>query len=220
MYHDTAAPPADAPFPELHVSTQDFRAQMRWLAEHGYRAVTMAQVLDAWEGDGLLPRRPAVVSFDDGFRSHHSKALPILSELGWPGVLNLQVHSEKGLPDDAALSPEMVEEMIAAGWELASHTISHADLTTVDDAQLESEVVGSRKALQRQFDVPVDHFCYPAGKYDDAVVEAVERAGYSSAATVDDGVASSDEPYTLERIRINGSDGVEGFAEKIEAAET
>ena len=53
--------------------------------------------------------------------------------------------------------------MLDAGWELASNTITHADLTTVDSATLEREVAGSRRILRRRFGVPVDNFCYPAG---------------------------------------------------------
>ena len=53
--------------------------------------------------------------------------------------------------------------MIDAGWELAAHTIHHLDLTTLDAAQLKEEVAGSRAILRREYGVPVENFCYPAG---------------------------------------------------------
>jgi peptidoglycan/xylan/chitin deacetylase (PgdA/CDA1 family) len=49
--------------------------------------------------------------------------------------------------------------MLDAGWELGSHTITHPDLTTLDPAELEREVAGTRRILERRFGVPVDNFC-------------------------------------------------------------
>jgi hypothetical protein len=66
------------------------------------------------------------------------------------------------------------------------------------------------------FGVPVDYFCYPAGSYDDEAVAAVEDAGYSGATTTEEGLAGPrDDPFTLPRVRIEGSDGVEGLAVKL-----
>ncbi len=106
--------------------------------------------------------------------------------------------------------------MLAAGWELDAHTITHPDLTHVDDAQLWREVKGSRTQLERAFHVPVDFFCYPSGRYDARVVNAVRRAGYLGATTTNYGLAWPRDIYTLGRIRINGSDRVTGFARKLE----
>ena len=84
--------------------------------------------------------------------------------------------------------------MLDAGWELASHTITHADLTAVDSAQLEREVAGSRQILKRRFGVPVNNFCYPAGSYDDTVISAVRAAGYVGAESEVPGLATRGPP--------------------------
>ena len=41
----------------------------------------------------------------------------------------------------------------------------------------------SRRILEQRFDVPVDNFCYPAGRYDDAAIAALKAAGYRGATT-------------------------------------
>jgi peptidoglycan/xylan/chitin deacetylase (PgdA/CDA1 family) len=213
MYHVLADPPAGTPFPELFVKTSDFEGQMRWLARHGYRAVTLGTVWNAWHGRSVLPRRPIVVSFDDGYRSDVGEALPVLKRHGWPGVLNLNV----GNLEPGDLRPRGVRRLISAGWEIDAHSITHPDLTTVGDAQLTHEVAGSRAAIRRLFHVPVDFFCYPAGRYDARVVAAVRRAGFLGATTTNHGLAKPGEPYTLGRVRISGSDGVSGFAAKLKS---
>ena len=107
--------------------------------------------------------------------------------------------------------------LLAVGWELDSHTINHLDLTTLDAAQLQHEVSGSRQLLRRQFHVPVDFFCYPSGRYDPAVVTAVQAAGYLGATSTRPGLGRPSELYTLARVRVNGSDGVSGLAAKLTA---
>ena len=209
MYHELASPPADAPYPELYVEPADFRRQLNWLARHGYHPVTLHAVWEHWHGGKRLPSRPIVLSIDDGFRSTSSLALPALRRRGWPAVLNLALHH---LDVRWGLWSRDVRELIAEGWELASHTLTHPDLTGVGDEQLEREVAGSRRALRTRFRVPVDFFCYPSGRYDAHVVAAVRRAGYLGAMTTLEGPARIDEAYVLRRVRVNRSDGVRGLA--------
>jgi peptidoglycan/xylan/chitin deacetylase (PgdA/CDA1 family) len=216
MYHVTKAPPAGTPFPELWVSPADFSGQMRWLADNGYSGITMTQLFRYWDDGYELPAKPVVISFDDGYPSHDRVARPVLASHHWPGVLFLELNNVNN--PDSGLTASMVRRLTAAGWELGSHTISHPDLTTVSGAALEREVAGSRRRIAAKFGVPVDFFCYPAGKYDDAAVAAVRDAGYTGAVTVEEGVATPVRPFELARIRIDGTDGVPGFAAKMRSA--
>jgi peptidoglycan/xylan/chitin deacetylase (PgdA/CDA1 family) len=204
-YHVLGPAPEDAPYPELYVTRPDFHQQMNWLDDHGYEAVTLEMVEQAWYHSGTLPAKPVVISFDDGYRPQFTYALPELRAHGWPGVLNLKA-------EGSDLYTSNVEAMIDAGWELASHTINHSDLTTLGAAELEEEVAGSREILRREYHVPVKNFCYPAGQFDSTVIAAVEAAGYTGATTEIPGAAESDSPYELKRFEILGSSGVTGLA--------
>jgi len=209
MYHVVSDPLPDSPYPDLYVPRAQFQDQMRALKRAGYTAVTLQEVWDSWHAHGPLPAKPVVVSFDDGYHSHVANALPVLRALGWPGVLNLELKNIRG---DYGLTAPQVRELIAVGWELDSHTIDHPDLTTVDAATLRHEVADSRAELKRRFGVPVNFFCYPAGRYDDAVVAAVRAAGYLAATTTEPGLAQPGEAdrFTLHRVRVNN--GVSGSA--------
>jgi peptidoglycan/xylan/chitin deacetylase (PgdA/CDA1 family) len=207
-YHVLGATPAGAPYPELYVTRSDFHRQMDWLDEHGYEAVTLEAVEDAWYRGGTLPAKPVVISFDDGYRPQFTYALPELRRHGWPGLLNLKA-------EGSDLYTSNVEAMIDAGWELAAHTINHLDLTTLGATELEEEVTGSRKLLRRKYHVPVANFCYPAGQFDETVIAAVEAAGYTGATTEIPGYATRDKPYELGRFEILGSSGVTGLAEDL-----
>jgi peptidoglycan/xylan/chitin deacetylase (PgdA/CDA1 family) len=214
-YHAIQPPPAGSTYPRLFVPQADFVAQVKWLAEHGYEGVTLDQVEDAWYKGAALPPKPVVLTFDDGYLSQFVAAFPALEHFHWPGVLNL-VAKGSDLPDAD------VQKMLDAkpGWELASHTLNHVDLTTLGSAEREREVSGSRKMLQDRFGVPVNNFCYPLGNYDNAVIAAVKAAGYRGATSEVPGLATAAHPYVLNRIEILFDDRLRGFVSKLKAAET
>jgi peptidoglycan/xylan/chitin deacetylase (PgdA/CDA1 family) len=163
-----------------------------------------------WRRAARLPPKPIVLSFDDGYLSDYPVALPTLSRHRRPGVLNLVVRNLA----HGDIEPWQVRRLIAAGWEIDAHTISHIDLTRLDSAQLREEVAGSQAQLRRMFGGPVDFFCYQLGHYDDRVIAAVKAAGFRGATTENRGLARADEPFTLARIRIQPDDGVPGLVEK------
>ena len=76
---------------------------------------------------------------------------------------------------------------------------------------------GSRRVLQRRFRTRVDFFCYPSGRYDDAVVAAVKAAGYLGATTTRHGLARAHEAYVLARIRVNAGESGVDLGEKLHA---
>ena len=214
MYHVIAAPTASTPFAELWTPPETFKATVDLLKNDGYRGVTLGQVWKAWHGGPGLPPKPVVVSFDDGYLSHFVSARPILRAAGWPGVLNLE---GKNI-GPGELYTWQVKALLAAGWEVDSHTMTHPDLTTLGDAAMRTELVDSRKLLQQKFGIPVDFFCYPSGKNDARVRAAVQAAGYQAATTVDPGIASkSDNPYQLPRIRVNGTDSAASVAARVKS---
>jgi peptidoglycan/xylan/chitin deacetylase (PgdA/CDA1 family) len=203
MYHVVSAPPPGTPNAELWVAGSRFASEMSALRKAGYWAITLRQAFDAWQHGGPLPRHPVVVSFDDGYLSQYTHARPALKRLGWPGVLDLELRNlgPKGITE------HQVRALMTDGWEVDSHTLTHPDLTTVDDARLRQELTGSRREIRRKFGSrTAEFFCYPAGKYDARVVAAVRAAGYRGATTVDEGLGARGEPFTLKRVRVNGSD--------------
>lgn len=212
MYHEIGPAPADNPYPELFVSFSEFKQQLRWLDSNGYEAVTLTALELGRRGKAALPDKPVVLTFDDGLRGQYDRALPKLRKRGWPAVLFLKVDALT----QGELSDEMVEEMLAAGWELGSHTITHADLAQAGPDLLAEELQGSRRELRKRFGVPVVFFCYPAGSYDAEAVAAVEDAGYRGAVTTEPGLATpGDDPFLIPRVRVAGGGGAAGLAAEL-----
>jgi peptidoglycan/xylan/chitin deacetylase (PgdA/CDA1 family) len=213
MYHVIGTPKPGTPFPELWVTASDFSAQMHALAAQGYHGVTLQQAWDAWHHGGLLPSKPVVLSFDDGYSGQYKDAMPVLRSLHWPGVLNLKLGNLRDL------KVAHVREMIANGWEIDSHTINHPSLPSVDDAHLRYELEASKARLKKDFGLNVNFFCYPAGAYNQHVIDAVKRAGYLAATTTDEGFARPQDTFVLGRVRVNGSDSAAGLLAKLKGTD-
>jgi peptidoglycan/xylan/chitin deacetylase (PgdA/CDA1 family) len=218
MYHVINPPPAGAPFPGLYVPSEEFAAQMQALKAAGWHAVTMDQLEAYWtRGVPLGPGKPIVLTFDNGYASQYENALPILKRLGWVGDENIQL---TGLPpSQGGLTDAQVRGLIASGWELDTQGISHADLITLDAAQLKYQVATARHMLQKRYGVPVNWFCYPSGHYDATVVAAVKAAGFVGSTTVIPGWANpSEDPYRLPRLRVLGGTSPSALLDQISSA--
>jgi peptidoglycan/xylan/chitin deacetylase (PgdA/CDA1 family) len=215
MYHVIAAPPAGAPFPGLYVPPGEFAAQMQALKRAGWHAVTLDQVEAYWRrGVPLGVGKPIVLSFDNGYQSQYTQALPVLRKLGWVGDENIQL---TGLPpSQGGLSRRQVQGLVSAGWELDTQGFSHADLITLDSQELHYQVAVARSVVQQRYQVPANWFCYPSGHYDATVLEAVKAAGYTGSTTVVPGWAHpGDDPYRLHRLRVLGGTSPEALLAQI-----
>jgi peptidoglycan/xylan/chitin deacetylase (PgdA/CDA1 family) len=204
MYHVIAPAPVGAPFPGLYVPPAEFLEQMRVLKTAGWHAITLDQALAHWRHGAPLGRgRPIVLSFDNGYRTHYTQALPALRALGWVGVENLQL---TGLPPaQGGLTRAQIRGLIKAGWELDTQGLSHADLVALDAAELHAEITAARTTIRRRFGVDARWFCYPSGHYDETVIAAVKLAGFVGATTVVPGWAQRRrDPYRLPRLRVLG----------------
>jgi peptidoglycan/xylan/chitin deacetylase (PgdA/CDA1 family) len=219
MYHVINPPVATAKYPGLYVPAPEFEAQMQALKSAGWHAVTMDQVQANWtRGVPLGPGKPIVISFDNGYASQYTNALPVLKRLGWVGVENIQL---TGLPESqGGLTESQVRGLVGAGWELDTQGMSHAELTALGPSRLHDEVVTARQRLRQRYGVPVNWFCYPSGHYDVTVVAEVKAAGFVGSTTVIPGWSSrADNPYALPRLRVLGGTSPSALLSQIAGAE-
>jgi peptidoglycan/xylan/chitin deacetylase (PgdA/CDA1 family) len=213
MYHVIAPAPAGAPYPGLYVEPAEFAEQMQALKDAGWHAVTLDQLLAYWSnGASLGPGKPIVISFDNGYNSQYTQALPVLRRLGWVGDENIQL---TGLPpSQGGLGPAQIRGLLAAGWELDTQGISHADLITLDAEELQYQVATARQTLRQRYHTPVNWFCYPSGDYDSTVIAAVKAAGFVGSTTVVPGWAHPDDDrYRLHRLRVLGGTSAQQLLE-------
>lgn len=220
MYHriDYLRPTLPAITRGLTVAPSDFARQMHWLKRNGYHSLTQEQLLAALRDGAPLPPRPVLITFDDGYRDVLGKASPVIHRLGLHAteyVITGRLHGT----DPSFLTVPELRVLEQRGIEIGSHTVTHADLPILTDAQAFQELTTSKRTLEQAVGHPVPWFAYPYGAYDSNVVQMVARAGYELAVTTKSGSCqSSAQPLELKRLEVLDTTGVSGFAAMLRGA--
>ncbi len=191
LYHKVDEVPPGVRHPEIYVTPEQFAEQMRILRRLGMRTVTLPEYVAYRRGEGTLPPRPVVVTFDDGYRSNYEVAFPILQRFACratifvvPGLFGGTNVWDPDEPQEPLLHPCEIREMQRAGIDFQSHTRTHARLTTLAPSEALCELRSSRCALEQALGAPVRAVAYPWGAYDDTVLRLAEEAGYDAGCIV------------------------------------
>ncbi|HEV8447117.1 MAG TPA: polysaccharide deacetylase family protein [Gemmatimonadaceae bacterium] len=186
VYHSIAKHRAgqDGEQRELDVDTTVFRTQMSYLANHGYQVISFPSLVDALQHGTAVPPRSVVITFDDGWETQYSIALPVLRQLHFTATFF--IFSQPIGVDRGYMTWPQIMELQAAGMTIAAHSRTHPKLT-LPTVSLASEVAGSRADIQREIGVAPDIFAYPYGIWDDRVAAAVRSAGFQAARALSGG---------------------------------
>lgn len=223
MYHQVGDFRRPASHKACFCDTRRFRAQMRFLARMGYRVIGLDQALSGLFQGAALPRRPVVLTFDDGTRDFHEHALPILREHAYPatvfpvsGLLGRSADFVTYRPVPRLMSAETLRAVHDAGVQVGSHTVTHPRLTQLEPEAVGRELADSKAFLEDLLGAPVDHFCYPKGDYNERVRDQVRMAGYRSALTTVRGAANTAaNPFEIPRKAVSFGDNLIGYAWKL-----
>lgn len=215
MYHyvRTVDPASDPLGYGLSVSPEEFAAQLDWLAKAGYTTVRMDTAVRCLRGEQVCPDRAIALTFDDGYVDAYTTVLPLLQTRGFVATFYIV----SGFVGKAGyMGWEELRELRDAGMEIGAHSVNHLDLVTIGWEVAQREVSASRQQLAAVLEVPVESFCYPAGKFDSTIAALVREAGYTNATTTTQAWYQGDL-YTLPRLRIDGHLTLDAFAWLVKA---
>jgi peptidoglycan/xylan/chitin deacetylase (PgdA/CDA1 family) len=216
MYHYIRTPPSilvDRLGYNLSVSPTDFSQQMDWLAVHGYHPITMNDLRAYFAGRQVLPSKPVVITLDDGYADLYQIAFPILRAHRFKAVAYI-VSGFVGQP--GYVTAAQVVELSQNGIEIASHTVNHPNLAHTSGPEVMWELSASKKWLQDLIGHPVLDFAYPAGRFNDQVIAALQAIGYESAATTIPGTYHSEaDRFTWTRVRVRGGESLLEFTQSL-----
>lgn len=203
MYHSLAESEGNS----LKVPPREFKEHMLWLKENNYYFLTPEEAYIVLTENKKPAENIVWVTFDDGYLNNYTEGFPILKELEIHGTIN---YITSKLGSSSYFNLEQMKEMSESGWvNIESHTVTHLDLNTLEDSHINSELKNSKDWLDTELNQNTTLLCYPAGRYDERVIDASEVSGYKMAVTTEPGYAQkSNGLYTLKRVRVSpGYDG-------------
>lgn len=181
------------------VAPGDFAAHMHSLARRGFTGVSLSDLLDGWAGQGTVPLKPVVLTFDDGFANLLPHAAPLLAELkfratlfavsGRCGQTNDWPDQAPGIPRLPLLTWQELAEMSAAGCEIGAHTVTHRPLAAIPPDEARREILESKAEIENRLGRAVTTFAYPFGAMNDGARECV-RENFRGGCSVEFGTAS------------------------------
>lgn len=186
------------------------------LQRRGFTPISVAQLRAGLRREGPLPRRPAMLTFDDAYLDNYVHALPVLKKRRWPAVFFVPVGKITDPPAARTAwgdGPEPVAmqwpEIIAlkeAGMEIGSHALQHINLAKADPEAVETELVESRRILAERIGVAPLALSYPGGRHSREVRQAAAAAGYGLAFLSGGGPIplNIEDLYALPRVHVPG----------------
>lgn len=209
------------------ISPARFESHMQALRSSGMLPCTIERFV-AWLEDGTaLPEDSFLLTFDDGFYGVYEHAFPVLAAMGWPATVFLvsgllgkkdawTAGENPGGDTYPLLGRPEIEEMSRRGFSFHSHTRSHPDLRKLSARALDEELLGARRDLEDLLGRPVPYLAYPYGWFDDAVIAAARRSGYTAGFSTQPGFNRRGvDAYRIRRLDVYGTDTASALLRKI-----
>lgn len=209
MYHDATYLPGDS----LGLAPGQFVQEMRFLHDQHFHTINFGQLYGAMYGGYRLPSRPILVTFDDGYASVYSTALPVLRKYGFQATV-FMIAGWTGIHHKFPMLTwsQLVAMQRSGTIDVESHTVHHVDLKYTDTQVTQQELVDSARLLAAYVHHPIAYFCYPSGGYTAQTMGDLRRAGYLLAVTEHPGYARASEgAYGLSRLRVYEGMSLQGF---------
>ncbi len=165
------------------VSPHTFEKQIRYLYNSGFQSVKIQDIVY----NKVRVEKPIVITFDDAYRSVHEFAFPILNKYQFSATVfvisdyvgkNNSWDTNIGGKTCMHLNFREICALIAADWEIGSHTVTHPDLIGLSDEDLISELRLSKTRLEDRLSVPVRIISYPYNRVNISVIEYARKIGY------------------------------------------
>lgn len=215
------------PFEKRYALSPDqFKRQMLYLKYEGYTPISLDDLNENIKNiSNNLPKKPVVITFDDGYMDNFENALPILREYNFPatvfvvsglvGKTNNWVRAD-GYPERPLMKWHEIKEMKGNGITIGSHTVNHHQLSHLSLEDAKREVEDSKKFLEDKLGIPINHFAYPHGDMNESIMNMVKEAGYRTACSTRAGFNSEGvNLFELRRLDIYGTDSIWEFAIKL-----
>lgn len=222
LYHRVVSQPLQGRLSGLVVTMEQFERQLRALKDSGFTAMTFSDYAAFARGERMLPERPVILTFDDGYEDNYTLAFPLLQRYSMSAVIYLVADWKKRTnfwdhdqPQAPLLKPTQIREMARAGIEFGSHSLSHPRLPSLPKAKARKEISASKARIEDLLGTEALCFAYPYAMVSEQAKELVAEAGYRYAVAGDNGPrVFYQDLFQIRRVQVFPWTGAFGFWKK------
>jgi peptidoglycan/xylan/chitin deacetylase (PgdA/CDA1 family)/glycosyltransferase involved in cell wall biosynthesis len=200
MYHKIP----DAPLAtkhQIYVTKEKFEQHLTYFRQHDFTPITFRDYQEFASGRRPLaefPRRPIILTFDDGYTDNYTNLLPLMQRFGYRGVLYLlgdfgvrynqwDADTDPTEPRADIMDATQKQAFVAAGWEIGAHTMGHVRLPDLPTPAATTEIQKSKTTLEQALNTEIISFAYPYGALTEEVKDLVQQAGFTFGVATDTG---------------------------------
>lgn len=220
IYHKIPSDNSEAPSQTV-IRLDQFKEQMKYLHDEGYTTYSIDELIQFMRGP-VIPEKSVVLTFDDGWKSVKN-VLPVLNEYGFKA--SFFIITDRGIGGEHLEWEDIIEISKNPNFEIGSHSATHPadgsnNLITwlqggtsgKDGQDVRTEIETSKKTLEEKLQKNIKYLAWPAGWYNENLIQIAKKAGYQGLLTVDQGVnVRHGNIYKIKRVFINGACGLDIF---------
>jgi peptidoglycan/xylan/chitin deacetylase (PgdA/CDA1 family) len=201
MYHSVVGTPnGDLSPPGYWISADRFADHLMYFKERGISPITLSELLRAREGRALLPGKPIVLTFDDGYLNNFTEVLPRLLDFGFTASFFITV-SALGRP--GMMGEAEIRTLRSEGMEVGSHGMRHELLARKQPGRLVWELAESKRSLASALGSEVDFFSLPRGYLPRGFARRARETGYRGMCTSSFGYNTlQTDPFRWRRLTV------------------
>ncbi len=217
LYHRFGPVPGDS----MTVTTDNFKSDMKYLSDNGYRVIPLGDLVDYYLGrnKSFLPGS-VVITVDDGHKSVYTDMLPLVKKYQIP--VTLFIYPSAISNATYAMTWSQLRELKETGlFDFQSHTYWHPnfkkDRARLRPAEYETSVVmqlkKSKERLEKEFNGRVNMLAWPFGIFDEDLIQKAKKTGYVATFTMERHPAgNNDNVMTLPRFLMTNGERAKIFA--------
>lgn len=205
------------------VSPAVFDSHLAYVEQNDFTVLPLAQIVSALRNDEPLPQRAIAFTFDDGYESILTEAMPRFAKRNWPFTVFVSTDAinkrYSGFMDWSDL-----RQIEANGGTIANHTGTHDHLVRRRQGESASawqqrviaDIETSQTTLEKELDRPVRLFAWPYGEFDPALESIVAELGYAAFGQQSGPAGRESSLQSLPRFPMaTGFADLDSFAEKL-----
>lgn len=184
----------------LNINPNIFERQVQTLLSGGFTFMRASDLGDVLDGKFVVPKKPVLLTFDDGYRDFYTDVFPILKKYR----IKATVYIVPGFIDGPnSMYFWQLKEISESGLvDIGAHTMNHVHLEGLPLGRVQDEVLESKKVLEKNLGISVVSFAYPNGAFDKQSIEVIKNAGFTTAVTTTPGIeVNLQNRYFIYRIR-------------------
>ncbi|MCX6146991.1 MAG: polysaccharide deacetylase family protein [Candidatus Kapabacteria bacterium] len=184
---------------QTYITKDNFKKHLDFFKSQKFTLITFVDLENFISGkthQSLFPKKPLILTFDDGYKNNFKNLLPLMNEYGFKGVLYLLGDSsieynfwdaDTGDHKDELMNSDERKEFVKAGWEIGAHSITHRNFTEISLDEVKEEIQESKYKLEQELNINIISFAYPTGLYNQEVIEITKASGIKYGTATDTG---------------------------------